>query len=261
MAPPGRPPAGADDQRSRAASFRRSGRRHTAIPASADPGYRSAGARCRPSLRGGQQAQVGSNPEVWKATSANCCWPRCPGLDAAAMVHLHTSAAGHGPRPQRRERHDSHDAVLPAPPRHLDGGLFRVHRLAHGGRTRPPRRTRTREGQCTDAGSQHVSADSDGPRAGRTAPGRLTGGFPHRRSAPPPHRGGPHPTGAPGISTVDSLQDVLGLDFSMAASELADARLQQRCKDTPDNRAAVAAARARIDALLDMYLAAGYLPG
>ena len=63
------------------------------------------------------------------------------------------------------------------------------------------------------------------------------------------------------ISTADSLQDVLGLDFSMAASELADARLQQRCKDTPDNRAAVAVARARIDALLDMYLAAGYLPG
>jgi hypothetical protein len=63
------------------------------------------------------------------------------------------------------------------------------------------------------------------------------------------------------ITTVDSLQDVLGLDFSMAYSELAEARLQRSCKDTPGNRAAVAEARARIDALLDMYLAAGYLRG
>jgi hypothetical protein len=61
------------------------------------------------------------------------------------------------------------------------------------------------------------------------------------------------------ITTVDSLEDVLGLDFSIACSELADARLQQTCKDTPGNRAAVVAARARIDAVLDMYLAAGHL--
>jgi hypothetical protein len=58
------------------------------------------------------------------------------------------------------------------------------------------------------------------------------------------------------ITTLDSLEDVLGLDFSMACSELADARLEQSCKDTPGNRAAVAAARARIDAILDMYLEA-----
>jgi hypothetical protein len=61
------------------------------------------------------------------------------------------------------------------------------------------------------------------------------------------------------ITTVESLEDVLGLDFCMACSELADARLEQRCKDTPGKRAAVAAARARIDALLDMYVAAGCL--
>jgi hypothetical protein len=61
------------------------------------------------------------------------------------------------------------------------------------------------------------------------------------------------------ITTVDSLEDVLGLDFSTACSELAEARLQQTCKDTPGNRAAVTEARGRIDALLDMYAAAGYL--
>jgi hypothetical protein len=61
------------------------------------------------------------------------------------------------------------------------------------------------------------------------------------------------------ITTVENLQEVLDLDFSMAHSELAEARLQQTCKDSPGNRAAVAEARARIDALLDMYLAAGYL--
>jgi hypothetical protein len=61
------------------------------------------------------------------------------------------------------------------------------------------------------------------------------------------------------ITTVENLQEVLHLDFSMAHSELAEARLQLTCKDSPGNRAAVAEARARIDALLDMYVAAGYL--
>jgi hypothetical protein len=61
------------------------------------------------------------------------------------------------------------------------------------------------------------------------------------------------------ITTTDSLQDVLGLDFAIAQSELTEARLQQTCKDTPSNRLAVAEARARIDAVLDMYLAAGCL--
>lgn len=59
------------------------------------------------------------------------------------------------------------------------------------------------------------------------------------------------------ITTVDSLKEVLDVDFFAACNELAEARLQRACKDTPDNRAAVAEARARIDALLDMYLAAG----
>jgi hypothetical protein len=59
-------------------------------------------------------------------------------------------------------------------------------------------------------------------------------------------------------TTVDSLESALDLDFTTACSELADARFQQSCKDTPVNRAAVAEARARIDAVLDMYLAAGY---
>jgi hypothetical protein len=61
------------------------------------------------------------------------------------------------------------------------------------------------------------------------------------------------------ITTVESLEDVIGLDFSTACSELDHARIQQSTKDTPTNRAAVAEARARIDAVLDMYLAAGYL--
>jgi hypothetical protein len=63
------------------------------------------------------------------------------------------------------------------------------------------------------------------------------------------------------ISTVDNLEDVLGLDLATASSELADARLRQTYKDTPGNRVAVAEARARIDALLDMYLATGRLRG
>jgi hypothetical protein len=61
------------------------------------------------------------------------------------------------------------------------------------------------------------------------------------------------------ITTVDSLQDVLGLDFSTAHSELTEARLQLGCKDTPGNRLAVLEAGARMDAVLDMYLAAGFL--
>jgi hypothetical protein len=61
------------------------------------------------------------------------------------------------------------------------------------------------------------------------------------------------------IATVDNLKDVLGLDFCIACGELAEARLQQACKDTPSNRLAVAQARTRMDAVLDMYLAAGCL--
>jgi hypothetical protein len=59
------------------------------------------------------------------------------------------------------------------------------------------------------------------------------------------------------ISTADDLATVLGLDFSTARDDLDEARFQLDSKDTPSNRAAVAAARDRIDALLDMYLEAG----
>jgi hypothetical protein len=61
------------------------------------------------------------------------------------------------------------------------------------------------------------------------------------------------------ITTVENLESVLGLDFSSACSQLVDARLDQRCKDSPANRAAVAEARARVDAVLDMYLEADHL--
>jgi hypothetical protein len=56
------------------------------------------------------------------------------------------------------------------------------------------------------------------------------------------------------ITTVDDLDGALGLDFTLGCTELAQAQFQQSCKDTPDHRAAVVEARARIDAVLDMYL-------
>jgi hypothetical protein len=55
-------------------------------------------------------------------------------------------------------------------------------------------------------------------------------------------------------TATGSLHDVLGLDFSLACCDLADARLEQAGKDSPRNRDAVAEVRGRIDALLDMYL-------
>jgi hypothetical protein len=55
-------------------------------------------------------------------------------------------------------------------------------------------------------------------------------------------------------ATADNLDTVLGMDFTTACGELAEARSQLRCKDTPSHRAAVAEARGRIDAVLDMYL-------
>jgi len=56
------------------------------------------------------------------------------------------------------------------------------------------------------------------------------------------------------IPTLEDLDEVPSLDFSAACDELAEARLRQSRKDTPDHREAVAAARDRIDAVLDMYL-------
>jgi hypothetical protein len=58
-------------------------------------------------------------------------------------------------------------------------------------------------------------------------------------------------------SSVDGLRAVLQDEFSRACARFAEARIQQRHKDTPSARAAVAARGAEIDAVLDMYLAAG----
>ncbi len=55
------------------------------------------------------------------------------------------------------------------------------------------------------------------------------------------------------------LRDELGVDFSRACAQLAEARLRQVEKDMPANRAAVAECWARIDAVLDMYLLNTYL--
>jgi hypothetical protein len=59
------------------------------------------------------------------------------------------------------------------------------------------------------------------------------------------------------ITTVDDLHTVLGGDLASARITLLQARLRHALKDTPSNREAVADARARIDALLDMYADAG----
>jgi hypothetical protein len=58
--------------------------------------------------------------------------------------------------------------------------------------------------------------------------------------------------------TTSGLRDELEVDFAQAASELAEARALQGAKDTPDHRAAVAECSARLDAVLDMYLDAGF---
>ncbi len=51
-----------------------------------------------------------------------------------------------------------------------------------------------------------------------------------------------------------SLADELRHDFSCARAQLAEARLHQQERDTPDNRAAVARWLRLIDTVLDMYL-------
>jgi hypothetical protein len=58
--------------------------------------------------------------------------------------------------------------------------------------------------------------------------------------------------------TTSGLRDELEVDFAQAAFELAAARALQAGKDTPDHRAAVAECSARLDAVLDMYLDAGF---
>jgi hypothetical protein len=52
----------------------------------------------------------------------------------------------------------------------------------------------------------------------------------------------------------DSVRDELASAFSRYCAQLAEARRRQRRKDTPSNRDAVAECRARVDAVLDLYL-------
>ena len=61
----------------------------------------------------------------------------------------------------------------------------------------------------------------------------------------------PTPTAHP---ASDVLDDVWELDLSQARDRLIAARSHQRAKDSTGNRARVAACRAHLDAILDMYL-------
>jgi hypothetical protein len=61
------------------------------------------------------------------------------------------------------------------------------------------------------------------------------------------------------MTTVcDNLTDQLILEFAWACTELAAVQLRQAQKDSTAHRAAVAAGRARIDDVLDMYLETGW---
>jgi len=53
--------------------------------------------------------------------------------------------------------------------------------------------------------------------------------------------------------------DVWALDLTQARDRLVAARAHQRAKDSTSNRAQVAACRAHIDAILDMYLEVRWL--
>jgi hypothetical protein len=61
---------------------------------------------------------------------------------------------------------------------------------------------------------------------------------------------------ATGPVTTAGIRDVLEADFAQTRAALAEARREQAGKDTPRHRAAVAECTARVDAVLDMYLAA-----
>ena len=52
----------------------------------------------------------------------------------------------------------------------------------------------------------------------------------------------------------DCLRSSIELDFVLSCGRLTAARIRQRQKDSVGNRASVAECRARIDAILDMYL-------
>jgi hypothetical protein len=53
---------------------------------------------------------------------------------------------------------------------------------------------------------------------------------------------------------IEDLRTELLIDFAGVCEELAEARLRQQQKDTPQHRAAVAECLAWIDSVLDVYL-------
>ena len=59
------------------------------------------------------------------------------------------------------------------------------------------------------------------------------------------------------IPTADSVLDSIHLEFELACLDLAEARRVQRSKDSLAARARVTACREKVDALLDMWNAAG----
>ncbi|MGY1624998.1 hypothetical protein ACI789_22570 [Geodermatophilus sp. SYSU D00965] len=56
------------------------------------------------------------------------------------------------------------------------------------------------------------------------------------------------------LSAITGLFDDLQSDFAQACTEYAEARRHQQAKDTPAHRDAVLESRARVDAILDVYL-------
>lgn len=56
------------------------------------------------------------------------------------------------------------------------------------------------------------------------------------------------------MTMAGTLDDELYAEWLVACHDLTDARLRCYYRDSPDNRAAVAAAEADIDAVLDMWL-------
>jgi len=62
------------------------------------------------------------------------------------------------------------------------------------------------------------------------------------------------------LTTADSVQDALVMDFDLARLDLASARAAQRRKDTPAARARVVACRRRIDGILDAWNAGVRVP-
>ncbi len=57
--------------------------------------------------------------------------------------------------------------------------------------------------------------------------------------------------------TIDDIRTELDVDLCLARQQLLEARLRQRRKDTPANRAAVAECWTRIDTVLDICLELG----